>query len=300
MKDINFPFYCFNQLLCIALIFLGLFLIKKENTGYRQEMEQTNLELLATNTAIKKQQDEIAEKASLLETQAAQLTQLNSVKDRLFSIISHDLRTPVYSLKNLFQSVEQYDLPGDEIKVLVPDIIKDLNYAATLMDNLLHWAKNQMQGTLVNQQLIEVKALLESTQQVARLQAAHKNITIHTNVHSGSYIYADPDMMNLVLRNLLSNAIKFTATNGKIAIGSRLKNDVIEIFVQDNGAGITKENINKLFSNSYFTTKGTADEKGTGLGLMLCKEFVEKNGGQISVSSEFGRGATFTCILPKA
>ncbi len=300
LKDINYPFFLFNHILSVAFIFLGLFLIKKENTEYQFEIIGTNRQLQKKNSEIEKQSEEINTKANLLQEQTQQLTELNAVKNRLFSIISHDLRTPVYGLRNLFKSVEEYDLPGEEIKLLVPDIVADLNYTTGLMENLLQWAKSQMQGSNVNQQLIDVTILINDVKNLLRLQAENKKVYLLNKAEKPVYIYADKDMIDLVLRNLLSNAIKFTPENGEVSLGVDVKNETVEVFVKDSGMGISKENINQLFGGNYFTTKGTANESGTGLGLMLCKEFLHKNGGEIFVKSEEGKGSVFSFTLPKA
>ena len=300
LRNINFSFYFFNHFLSVFCIFLVMFLIKKENYGYRLQMQFNNNALSNINTAIEQQKIELAQKAYLLEEKTQQLTQLDTLKNRLFSIISHDLRTPIYSLRNLFGNVQQYDLPGDEIKLLVPDIINDLNYTTSLMENLLQWAKSQMQGDSINPQLIDIAIMVNEVQQLLRLQAENKQVYVNSKIDPSIYIYADKEMINLVLRNLISNAIKFTPNLGKVYVGASVKNDIVEIFVKDTGTGISNENIKHLFSNNYFTTNGTANESGTGLGLMLCKEFLAKNGGEIFVESEVGKGSKFTFTLPKA
>jgi two-component system, sensor histidine kinase and response regulator len=283
-----------------AFIFTGLFLIKKENTDYQKEMLYSNWELNNTNEEIKKQRLQLEEKALLLEEQTLQLVELNTVKDRLFSVISHDLKTPIYSLRNLFKGMHENNLPAAEIKLYVPEILTDLNYTIGLMENLLQWAKSQMQGDNINQQLIDVGDLMDDVKHLLRLQAQNKKIYVNTKADKPLYIYADKDMMNLVLLNLLSNAIKFTPENGEVSLSALVKDETVEVHVQDTGKGISSDNIQKLFNNNYFTTKGTANESGTGLGLMLCKEFLNKNGGKIFVESEEGKGSRFSFTIPKA
>ena len=300
MKDINFVFYFFNHFLALFFIFLGLFLIKKENSSYQKEMKSSNDDLIITVQELEQSKLVIAEKAEVLESQKLKLTELDDLKNRLFSIISHDLKTPIYSLRNLFRNVEKYDIPGNEIKVLVPDIINDLNYTTSLMENLLQWAKSQMKGNTINPQLIDIAGIVNEVKQLLRLQAESKKVYIKAKIDPSINIFADKDMINLVLRNIISNAIKFTPNNGEINVGATVKNDMVEMYVQDTGTGISSENIQKLFSNNYFTTNGTANESGTGLGLMLCKEFLHKNGGSISVESELGKGSKFLFTLPKA
>ena len=300
LHEMSLPFYFFNRLLSIFFIFVGLFLIKKESSGYKQQMEAINIALLAKNESIEHHQFALDEKAALLEAQKEQLTILDSLKNRLFSIISHDLKTPIYSLRNLFKNVQQYNLSGDEIKILVPDIVNDLDYTTSLMENLLLWAKSQMQGNTINPQLLDIAGMVKETQHLLRLQAESKQVYINAKIDNSIYIYADKDMIDLVLRNLISNAIKFTPHEGKVFVGASVKNDRVEVFVKDTGIGISSENINNIFSNNYFTTNGTSHEIGTGIGLMLCKEFLTQNGGDICVISELGKGSIFTFTLPKA
>ncbi len=298
IAELNFAFYFANHLLAMLFIFVGLFLIKKENTSFQKRILGKNAKLKKSYIKIHKQKAEINDKVALLQKQTGELKELNGVKDKLFSIISHDLRTPIYSLRNLFANMEKYDLPGEEIKLLLPDIVSDLNYTTSLMENLLQWSRSQMSGAQVNMQLIEVAELIEEVKKLLRLQAQAKNVYLNSRIEETVYIFADKDMMNLVLRNLVSNAIKFTPENGEICIGASQTNEGIELFVQDTGTGIPEENLGKLFGDDFYTTKGTANEAGTGLGLILCKEFLQKNGGDISVQSHMGKGSKFTCSLP--
>jgi two-component system sensor histidine kinase/response regulator len=295
----NYLFYLFNQVIAIAFIFYGLYLIKEENTGYQWSILRKNRELHRNNLEIQKQKMEIADKAELLEEKTQQLTELNSLKNKLFSVISHDLKTPMYALRNLFQNVQEYNLPAEEIKNLLPDVVNELNYTTGLMENLLQWAKSQMQSNAVRPQKLEVVNLINEVTQLLKIQAEAKNIRLESQVDQQFQVYADRDMVNLVLRNLVANAIKFTPAKGKIIIRAQEKRSFIEISVTDNGVGISDENIDKLF-NEYYTSKGTANESGTGLGLMLCKEFLAKNGGQMKVQSQEGKGSTFSFTLPRS
>jgi two-component system sensor histidine kinase/response regulator len=251
------------------------------------------------NLEIKKQSAVIDEKARLLQKQTNQLTELNSMKNKLFSVISHDLKTPLYALRNLFRSVQQYDLPAEEIKVYIPEVVNNLNYTTSLMENLLHWVKSQMQVDVMHPQLIELGGLVKEANDVLRLQADSKQINIHFKNDNAVYIYADRDMISLVIRNLLSNAIKFTPAGGSIEIGIIEKLTLVELFVKDTGVGMEPQVVKQLFENKYFSTQGTANETGTGLGLMLCNDFVSRNGGNIQVNSEVGKGSVFSFALPR-
>jgi signal transduction histidine kinase len=300
-------------LLPACFIFYALFLIKKENTLYQYsilnkntELNRVNLELhnaneqlSRVNLEIKKQSTVIDEKARLLQKQTNELKELNSMKNKLFSVISHDLKTPLYALRNLFRSIQQYDLPAEEIKHYVPEVVNNLNFTTSLMENLLQWVKNQMQVNVMHPQIIEVAALVNEAVDVLRLQADSKQISVQFKKNNPVYIYADRDMISLVIRNLLSNAIKFTPLNGSVEIGIHEKLSIVELSVKDNGVGIETHVVSQLFENKYYTTQGTANETGTGLGLMLCNDFITRNGGTIQVKSEVGKGSVFSFALPR-
>jgi two-component system, sensor histidine kinase and response regulator len=291
-------FYLFNQVLAIIFIFYGLYLIKKENTGYQFNILSKNRELHRVNLEIEKQRTEIEEKAAQLEQQTIQLTELNSLKNKLFSVISHDLKTPMYALRNLFSNMQQYDLPPEEVKSLIPDVVNDLNYTTGLMENLLQWAKNQMRSDITHPQAIDVTHLAKEVCGLLRLQAEAKHIHLNCTLQEPVEVFADRDMIHLILRNLLSNAIKFTPENGEVSILAEDKANMIQLSVKDTGVGMDEETMQKLFTE-YYTSKGTANENGTGLGLMLCKEFLTKNGGTMSITSEVGKGSVFSFTLPK-
>ena len=141
--------------------------------------------------------------------------------------------------------------------------------------------------------------MIDEVLQLLKLQAGAKQIYIQTKAGTPVHALGDKDMINLVLRNVLSNAIKFTPEKGNISIGINQSASFIEVFVEDTGMGISQEALKKINQNNYYTTKGTASESGTGLGLMLCKEFLAKNGGQLRIESEVGKGSTISFTLPK-
>lgn len=292
LKATNFPFYVFNHFVAVVFIYFALSWIKKENNGYQHGILQKNRALHKTNLEVKRQKAVIAKKAE-------ELTELNALKTKLFSVISHDLKNPIYALRNLFRNVEQYDMSGDELKAMVPEVTADLNYVTALMENLLQWARSQMQADALRVELVDVSAQIKETTALLRLQAEAKSVYIHHKAERPVYVSADKDVLNLVLRNLLSNAIKYTPQNGSIFIETADLSSAVEISVQDTGVGMTTEVLSKLSENNFYTTKGTANETGTGLGLMLCKEFLKKMGSRMYVESEQGKGSTFSFTLLK-
>ena len=160
---------------------------------------------------------------------------------------------------------------------MIPEVVNDLNYTVDLMDNLLQWAKTQMHSQVVHPQKVDIGTLLSESVQLVRLQAERKNIKIDIHGTEATYGIMDREMIHLVLRNLLSNAIKFTPEHGTISAGVNENGYLVEVFIQDSGSGISHDALMKIRGNNFYTTKGTANESGTGLGLMLCKEYLQRN-----------------------
>lgn len=299
VKHENKLLYFLNHLLALGFIFYGLFLIKKENNSYQLKILSKQKALHQQNLEINKQKEIIDEKARLLEEKTAALAELNSVKTKLFSIVAHDLRAPMYAMRNLFRNMHQQNIPAEEVKTIIPDVLMDLNYTIGLMENLLQWSKTQMQSSAAKPEELDISKIIGEVLLLLRLQAEAKQIYIETKNQSNVQVFADKDMVNVVLRNLISNAIKFTPQHGCIEIGVNELPAFVEIYVQDSGVGMTKEAMQKINENNFYTTKGTSSEAGTGLGLMLCKEFLQKNGGQIHIESEQGKGSIFSFTLPR-
>ncbi|MFN2439925.1 MAG: sensor histidine kinase, partial [Chitinophagaceae bacterium] len=235
----NMSVFLFNQALAIAFIFYGLWLIKKENNGYQLSILNKNEALSRRNKKIQRQKKEIAEKAKLLKKQTEELIELNTLKNKLFSVISHDLKSPMYALRKVFQNVQQHHLSANEIKELIPHVNNDLDYTISLMENLLQWSKSQMQAHVVKSSEVNVSQLITEVLQLLHLQAAAKHIYIETKNNEPVYVIADKEMINLVLRNLVSNAIKFTPPQGNISIGVNEQHSFVEVYVQDSGTGIS-------------------------------------------------------------
>jgi len=168
----------------------------------------------------------------------------------------------------------------------------------TLTENLLSWARSQTGKLVLNPTSVDICKIISSVIEVASLHANEKGITIETVCNNGVSAFADNDTLHTIVRNLVSNAIKFTPQNGKITVKAFSDSQFTTIQVTDTGVGIAPENLDKLFKLDGFSTKGTNSEGGTGLGLMLCKEFAEANGGTISVNSIPGQGTTFIVTIP--
>jgi len=229
------------------------------------------------------------------------LTELNATKDKLFSIISHDLKSSLGSIVGITDLVlEKFDdYEPDKVRQIIESIHQSSKNTFELLENLLDWARLQTGKLTQQMEKHDLKTIIHNTSELYHEIAKNKNITIQNNVISDITVYCDINMIQTVLRNLISNAIKFTNAEGTVTLNSIERNSQVEIQVSDSGIGIIPENIPYIFSiEKNISTPGTKGEKGTGLGLMLCKELIEKQGGKIWVESEVGKGTTFKFTLP--
>jgi PAS domain S-box-containing protein len=236
-----------------------------------------------------------------LKENERKLLQLNTDKDRFISILSHDLRSPFNNLLGLSEALSEdiRKLDIDEIEKLVNQINKSAQTSFKLLEDILMWARTQQGKIPFKPQILNFRDICMNILETLNPNANSKNITINYSAIDKINIFADIDMLKTVLRNLVSNAIKFTNKNGAINISAEENSGNVTISVSDNGIGIPPDNLVKLFDiTQVLTTKGTAKETGTGLGLLLCKEFVEKHGGKIWVESEEGKGSDFKFTLP--
>lgn len=237
-----------------------------------------------------------------IEEQAKNLKQSNDLKDRMFSIIGHDLRSPLSAAKLKMDFIMRGIINPKDDKFLdetVFDLLKTMDEALNLLQNLLGWAKSESDQIQVIPEKLNINELVEQTFRLLKLGSDHKKIEMQNNVPIDVFAYADNNMIKTVLRNILSNAIKFTPVEGIIKINSKLRKNKLVIEIEDNGNGIPKEDIKKILNpNEHFSKLGTEKEPGTGLGLILCQNFVQKNGGTLKIRSEVGKGSTFYFDLP--
>lgn len=229
------------------------------------------------------------------------LIELNATKDKFFSIIAHDLKTPFNSIigfsEHLVKQIKKHDYEKIED---FAEIIRQSSYRAMeLLSNLMIWTQSQSGRMEFNPEHLDLPALIKEVTLLLNGNAIQKSISIYSELTTKIPVYADKAMISTVLRNLISNAIKFTPPGGTVNISAVKTLNGLEISVSDNGVGISEERINKLFllTESY-STPGTHKEKGTGLGLIICKDFIEKNDGTIRVKSKAGIGSTFYFSLP--
>lgn len=237
-----------------------------------------------------------------LENTNKELVRLISVRDRLFSIIGHDLRGTVGGIDSLLQFlIETRDMGADEMRKYVNEMKSYASFAGNLLENLLNWALTQENRQTLNRWPISLSVLVRQCVQALAAAACGKSITVRESVGESIMITADGDMIMTVIRNLISNSIKFTPAGGEICVSAGQLPDGVEISVSDNGVGIEPDRLKNIFDTGKETsTRGTDGEKGTGLGLFLCRELVEKHGGAIRAESEPGKGSRFSFFLPDA
>lgn len=238
---------------------------------------------------------------SRLRLQAAELKELNEVKNRLLSIISHDVRGPLGMLTQILEMSKDGELDEKDVKDILPRLGENLNNVTGFLENLLVWAKSQFDGERIEPESFDISAEISRSLVLLKAKIKSKNLVVYFDENQKYIAHADPNMIKLVIRNLLSNAIKFCRQGDTITISiSEAQNSFLKISVADTGIGILKENLSRIFSVETFSTQGTASEQGTGLGLMLSKDFVEKNKGEIWAESTYGAGSTFYFTVPIA
>ena len=227
-----------------------------------------------------------------------ELEEANQVKDRLFSIVSHDLKDSITSIKAFLDLLKDDSISKKEFDTLIPELSENANNASALLLNLLNWSKSQMRNLDPKPALFNVQEVFVEKINLIEKKLNEKQIVL-LNESIKDFVYADRSMVEIIIQNLLANAVKFSKIGDVITVTNRERNGKVLICIEDTGVGISKQNQKKLFENSGFTTRGTNEEKGTGLGLSICKELVELNHGRIWVESEPNLGSKFFVELPK-
>lgn len=270
-------------LLIVVFVFYILYIYRKTN----KILDQKNRDLEITNK-------------KLMDSEL-HLQELNATKDKLFSIIAHDLKNPFNALIGFSDLLDKnYNFLSDEERKEYISIVNDSGQALfRLLDNLLQWARTQTGTMTYIQETINVLQIVQTEVSYLKTNYERKNININLEINDELTVYADRNSLATTIRNLLSNAIKFTEPGGNITIRGKIEDEHALISVSDSGIGINEDNFEKLFRlDGSFSTKGTANESGTGLGLLLCKEFIEKNNGRIWAESNKDKGTTFFFTLP--
>lgn len=246
---------------------------------------------------------ELQEVNQKVQQQNLQLQDLNATKDKFFSIIGHDLKGPLNSLTAFSRLLINHidSLSKEEIQTLAKDFDKSLKNLFALLENLLEWSRSQTGKIEFKPEVFDLTTLLKENKELLQKQAQNKKIKLVALNDTKVFVNAHKPSINTVVRNLISNSIKFTPEGGSITVGLKPNHTQAIVSITDTGVGMSRDVIGKLFRiDAKHSTKGTADEKGTGLGLILCKDFVEKNGGKLWVESEEGKGSVFYFTVPQA
>jgi len=275
--------------------------INNEKLYLETEILFLNDNKLNNDFAIIKLQDLTSIKNDTIRTkeQAKELEKLNQLKDRIFSIIAHDLRGPLVNLSEVLKMIDNDQITNEEFKSISPTLSKDIIYTTDLLENILHWSRSQLKGFGIKQEFFNLRNLIINEINYHLPGATLKKIKIIHDVFPGEMVYADILMVQIVMRNIINNAIKFCYEDCEILITAAYqKNGMMLVCIRDNGIGIAKNILDKLFKDENITTRGTSNEKGTGLGLMVCKDFMNRNGGNITVETEEGKGSKLCITIP--
>lgn len=258
---------------------------------FGKELKQKNEIIERNSAALDQLNKEISNQNVLLEED-------NKTKNKLLSIISHDLRTPLVNTKGILNLVNQGMVPDDEADLLLQQLETQYIGTTSLLDNLLFWIKGQMNGQENDKVDVNLYLLIKALEDEQRLPLQKKHIELRNHIDKNINIVAEKEMMRIVCRNLISNAIKFTNEGGYIELDSRIEDNMLYLSVKDSGIGMTKEAIDKVNAKVYYNTTGTSFEKGSGFGLMLCRDLINRHGGDLLVESEPGVGSVFTVRMP--
>ncbi len=285
--------YAYGAYIILIIIILVIIVMRRER---KFRIETKRLE-----SKVRERTAEISLQKEKVEESELQLKELNATKDKFFSILAHDLKNPFSNLYSMSELISvNYESMDEEEKILtLKKINKSAEFIYNLLENLLTWSKSQRGRIDYTPGIFNLSTLIQVNLNLHRIHAGNKGISLESEVEDEIMAYGDREMINTVLRNLVNNAVKFTAKGGSVVVSVQENEDMLQVTVKDRGTGISEENIQKLFHiDLKFKTTGTGGETGTGLGLILCKDFVEKNGGRIWCESQEGTGSSFHFTVP--
>lgn len=302
---------------------LELLKAQNENQAFRLESSKRNVLILSlglaviavllvrmyflnssvskTNEDLVLKQKRIEEQNQALESQSAQLLMINETKNKLFSILGHDLRGPVGQVKSVVDLLIRNQLDKKEFEILASTLKKDIDSVNFTLNNTLQWSMTQMDGFKINASEFNLRSTVDHSLLLLESSFKEKHLTVINQMEDEVTAFADPNLIEVAVRNVLNNAAKFSNAGGSVLIFSEKTPDHVSVCIQDEGVGMTSEQIKSILADSYSITKskpGTQKEKGSGLGLQLTKEFIRKNGGEVVIESQIGRGTKFCIQLP--
>ena len=296
--------YVLAMILIVVLTVMFSMIVYKRYTDNKKlnlELEERNMQIEVQKDQLKRINDKLTNTNEKLTVSEADLKQLNATKDKFFSVIAHDLKGPFSSLLGLTEIMkEDFDSMTDEdLKNMSTGIYNASRKVYTLTENLLEWSRSQLDMLKIKSEVFDFNELVNENVRLYKDNLQAKRIKISKELCRESTLNTDKDMVNFTLRNLINNAIKFSRHEGEINISSSIEKNYLKVQVADTGIGIPEESLENLFKiESAVSTKGTEEEKGTGLGLILVNEFIEKIGGSINVKSRVNHGTTFTFTIP--
>jgi len=298
----------FFRIVTVTLSFLTvaivIFIYQQQAESNEKILNEQSKNLKDNNTRLLQKTEEIIVQKEQIEKQKNELHRSNITKDKFFSIIAHDLKSPFNALLGFSELLllgnKEFD--ADKREEMIKAIYNTANQTLSLLNNLLIWSKIETGEVHFNPQKIKINTIIEETVSLLKNIASKKSIEINCELEKGLVVYADKDMIATVIRNLISNAIKFSYKNSSIIVTlKKVSEDVVRISISDKGVGIDNKKLESVFNvENIYSEKGTEGEKGTGLGLKLCKEFVEKNKGKIWVESKKDEGSVFSFTIPIA
>lgn len=283
-----------NNFILIILIVISLFTIIIYFILYRNHKKQKMV-----NGLLMIKNEEISENQDKIKRQSDALIELNETKDKLFTIISHDLRKPISQLSTIINLLENNLLNQEEIEYLIPSVAKNVKETSELLDSLLFWAKSQMKGFTLKLKETDLKDFAEESIQILLAYAKEKDVIILNNIPENLIIELDQLLFNIIFRNLVSNALKFSNSDSEIILSYQEKPQFHLITIKDVGTGMSELQLNELFTPKVKSTLGTKNEIGSGLGLIFCKDLIEKSGGKIYVTSSINQGSEFSFSILK-
>jgi signal transduction histidine kinase len=268
---------------------------KKANNVLLQEQKQ---EIAEVNEKLAAMNEELMTQMDIISAQNIELEKLNKVKNKFFSIVSHDLRSPLINLKSLFALYREGNLTEKELNELLARLEDTIYTTASFLDNLLEWSKSQLEGMLVKPSIVTLQHIVDDNIKLMEAQIKLKLLKVENKAGADITVFADPNMINTVIRNLLSNAIKFCNVGDSVIFDAKLEDGRVICSISDSGPGISDNNKKNLFNLAHTISTGTAGEKGYHIGLILCKDMILQNNGSIAVESKLGKGTTFYITLP--
>jgi len=275
----------------LIIITIVLYIFRNENYKYQKEAERKN-------NLLENQQGQLLQQKNSLEAQNKTLLNLNNTKEKLFSIIAHDIRQPLSSLKGSLRLIDSDMLTEAEFKRITKQLEYQVDNLFINMDNLLVWSQSQLNGIKAKQIPFNIGDSFNKIISLFESVCQTKNIYIRQTIPADILVLADINHIEIVIRNLLSNALKYSYSNSSIFIDYELHTQYMKIFIKDSGTGIKPAMIDQLFKMHVQSERGTFKEKGNGIGLVLCKEFLESNNCAIAVESNYGNGSTFSFTIP--